>query len=132
MARLIDLSEQESTFAEFYELDKSFPKERKRQLWSDAGYLGMVYKGIFGMVFEPDGIEFSPNKDSGKKTGLELNETISLLNVNYRKATLDIYVTGFGNTVKLFKLNGEVQEAPRMGAYVTGRQLIEIEVAPSN
>ena len=131
MDRLIDLSEQQGTFAEFYELDKSFPEQRKRQLWSDTGFLGMVYKGLFGMHFQPDGIVFSPSKYNGKNTVLKLNETISLLNMKYRKAILDIHVTGFGNNVKSFKLNGEVQELQKLGAYVTGRQLIEIVVTPS-
>jgi len=131
MVRLIDLSEQKDTFAEFYELDKSFPEERRRQLWSDTGYLGMVYKGVFGMDFQPDGVEFSPSKDKGKTTGLEMDKTISLLNVKYRKAILDIHVTGFGNKVTSFKLNGEVREVPKVDALITGRQLIEIDVAPS-
>lgn len=131
MVRLIDLSEQKDTFAEFYELDKSFPEERRRQLWSDTGYLGMVYKGMLGMNFQPDGIEFSPSKENGKNTGLEMDKTISLLNVKYRKAILDIHVTGFGNKVTSFKLNGEVREVPMVDAFITGRQLVEIEVTPS-
>jgi len=129
MAHLIDLSEQKNTFAEYYELDKTFPEERSRQLWSDTGYLGIVYKGLFGMDFQTGGIEFSPSKVEGKNGVLKTDETISLLNVKYRKAILDIHVTGFGTNVTSFKLNGEVQELPKMDAYVNGRQLIEIEVA---
>ena len=33
---MIELSETQNTFAEFYELDKSFPEKQKRQLWSDT------------------------------------------------------------------------------------------------
>ncbi len=130
MASLIDLSEQENTFAEFYELDKSSEKDRRRQLWSDAGYLGMVYKGLFGMEFQKGAIEFSPTKVEGKDGILKTNETISLLNVKYRKAILDVYITGSGSNVTSFKLNGKVQARPTMDGWVTGRQLIEIEVAP--
>ena len=133
MANLIDLSEQGNTFAEFYELDKSFEKGRSRQLWSDTGYLGMVYKGLFGMDFQKGAIKFSPNKVEGKNGILKTNETICLRNVKYRKAILDIYVTGFGTNVTSFKLNGEVQSQGNaiLDGWVTGRQLIEIEVAPS-
>mmetsp|Transcript_13116 Transcript_13116/g.33067 ORF Transcript_13116/g.33067 Transcript_13116/m.33067 type:complete len:653 (-) Transcript_13116:153-2111(-) len=130
MASLIDLSEQENTFAEFHELDKSSEKDRRRQLWSDAGYLGMVYKGLFGMEFQKGAIEFSPTKVEGKDGILKTNETISLLNVKYRKAILDVYITGSGSNVTSFKLNGKVQARPTMDGWVTGRQLIEIEVAP--
>ena len=130
MANLIKLSEQKDTFAEFYELDKSFPEERRRQLWSDAGYLGMVYKGLFGMDFQTGGIEFSPTKVDGENAVLKTDETISLLNVKYRKAVLDIYVTGHGTNITSFKLNGFVRNIPRVHAQSTGRQLIEIEVAP--
>ena len=131
MASLVDLSEQQDTFAEFYELDKSFPPKRRRQLWSDTGYLGMVYKGVFGMNFQPDGIEFSPSKDDGKSTGLAMDDTISLLNVKYRGCILDIHVTGVGNNVMSFKVNGKVRESPKIDSNSTGRYLIEIEVAPS-
>ena len=131
MAHLIDLSEQQNTFAQFYEFDKSFPANRKRQLLSDAGYLGMVYKGLFGMNFQTSFLEFAPNKVEGKDGVLAMDETISLLNVKYRKAILDIHVTGLGTNVTSFKLNGEIQKYPKIDAYVSGRQLIEIEVATS-
>lgn len=134
MANLINLSEKgtmsekRNTFAEFYELGRG---HNQQQLWSDAAYLGMVYKGLFGIDFQEEGIEFSPNKVEGKDGILKTNETMSLLNMKYRRAILDIHVTGFGTKVTSFKLNGEVQELPKMDAYVTGRQLIEIEVASS-
>ena len=75
------------------------------------------------MVFKPDYIMFSPCKS------VEQAETISLTNVKYRKAILDIHVSGSGNFVESFKLNGDVQEVPRLSAYVTGRQIIEIVVS---
>jgi hypothetical protein len=134
MANLIDLSEKKdpphkrSTFAEYYESGRGY---NRKQLWSDAAYLGMVYKGLFGMDFQEGGIEFSPNKIERKDGILKTNETMSLINMKYRRAILDIHVTGFGTNVTSFKLNGEVQELPKMDAYVTGRQLIEIEVASS-
>ncbi|KAL3937124.1 MAG: hypothetical protein SGARI_002276 [Bacillariaceae sp.] len=127
--RLIDLSEQQNTFAEFYELDKTFPPKRRRQLWSDTGYLGMIYQGLFGMVFEVNGIIFAPTKPMLGPFGFdEMSEKISLTNVKYRNAILDIHVTGWGNTVVSFKVNGDVHQFPKLEATATGKQVIEIEV----
>ena len=127
--RLIDLSEQENTFAEFYELDKSFPPKRRRQLWSNTGYLGMIYKGLFGMVFEVNGIIFAPSKPILKSYGFEeMDEKISLTNFKYRNAVLDIHVTGWGNEVASFKINGKTQKLPKLEASLTGKQVIEIEL----
>jgi glycogen debranching enzyme len=130
MVRLIDLSEQQNTFAEFYELDKTFPEQRRRQLWSDAGYLGMVYQGLFGMVFEANGIVFAPSKPSLKTYGFkEMNERISLLNVKYRRAVLDVHVSGYGNQIKSFSVNGKKQDISKLDATLKGKQVIEIEVS---
>ncbi|KAL3910818.1 MAG: hypothetical protein SGILL_007540 [Bacillariaceae sp.] len=130
MIRLIDLSEQNNTFAEFYELDKTFPPKRRRQLWSDTGYMGMIYQGLFGMVFEVNGIIFIPTKSKLSSYGFaEMDETISLLNVKYRKAVLDIHVKGYGNRIKTFSINGETQKLPKVDATAEGKQVIEIEVA---
>lgn len=131
MVRLIDLSEQDNTFAEFYELDKTFPTKRRRQLWSNTGYLGMIYQGLFGMVFETHGIVFAPTKPYMSSHDFEeMNDKISLLNVKYRQAVLDIHVTGFGNRVVSFSINGEKQAIPKMDATAKGKQVIEITVTP--
>jgi hypothetical protein len=131
LVRLMDLSEQQNTFAEFYELDKTFPEKRRRQLWSDAGYLGMIYQGLFGMVFEANGIVFAPSKPVLHTSyGLEeMDQRISLLNVKYRQAVLDVHVSGYGNHVKSFSVNGQKQEISKLDATVKGRQIIEIVVS---
>ena len=128
MTALMDLSEQNDTFAEFYELDKSFPPERRRQLWSDAGFLGMVYQGLFGMRFFEHHLQFAPTKVPGPDGVLYVPDTMTLSNVKYRRAILDISISGTGTNVKSFRLNGEVQENPRIDAYLNGRQTIEIEM----
>jgi len=105
---LLHLAQGNSTFAEFYELDGTFPARRRRQLWSSSGFLGMVYHGIFGMTLQPEGIEFAPMKP----TELALGETITLLNFAYRSCTFDIEVHGEGTNVASFSINGEPQERP--------------------
>jgi hypothetical protein len=91
---MVWLSEQRNTFAEFYELNGSFPEERSRQLWSDAGFLSMVFHGLFGMTFLPEGVQFNPVKPASPFAG-----TISLRGIVYRETTLDIYVRGSGSNI---------------------------------
>ena len=83
------------------------------------------------MKFKKGAIAFSPNKVEGLNGVLMTNETMSLLNVKYRNAILDIHVTGFGTNVTSFKVNGDVLELAEIDAWVTGKQVIEIEVGPS-
>ena len=87
----------------------------------------MVYQGLFGMVFGVEGIVFAPSKPR-KHIFLEMDATISLLNVQYRNAMLDIHVSGFGNKIQSFKLNGELRSKPRVGASSHGKQVVEIVV----
>lgn len=124
--QMMELSEAQNTFAEFYEDDKSFPDDKNRQLWSDTGFLSMIYHGIFGMTFLVEGIAFSPSIPY-PETFLKTEDTISLLNVNYRKAILDIHVKGKGNHVTSFKING-METEPMLKASSVGKYVIEIEV----
>jgi hypothetical protein len=130
MMHLMDLSEQNNTFAEFYDLDKTFPHKRRRQLWSDTAFLSMVIKGLFGMTFHVDGVTFSPNKPFPRNF-VPIDETISLLNVKYRESVLDIHVKGFGNRVTSFQINGLPFDDPKIFPSSVGRQIIEIEVSNS-
>jgi GH15 family glucan-1,4-alpha-glucosidase len=118
---LLKLSRTKNTFAEFYELDGSFPSSRSRQLWSSSGFLGMVYFGLFGITFTPDGILFRPIKP-----WMGLSKTISLTNFHYRNIVLDIYVTGFGSNVKSFLLDDVVQENPFIPSTLIGHHIVKL------
>lgn len=80
------------------------------------------------MVFRVEGIVFAPSKPCAQDDSLKMDATISLLNVKYRNALLDIHVSGCGNKVKSFKLNGELRNIPRAGASSRGKQVVEIVV----
>lgn len=121
---LISLSQEKNTFAEFYELDGSFPSKRSRQLWSGSGFLAMVYYGLFGIFFTPEGIKFQPSKPEGTK----LDSRISLENMTYRSMVLDIYISGKGTKIKTFKLDGVLRETPFLSATSTGHHVVEIEL----
>jgi hypothetical protein len=103
-----------------------------------SGFLGMIYQGMFGMKFNtnPNYILFKPigvvTKYS-REQGSDCDETISLLNFKYRKAIIDIYITGYGNKIESFKINDQIQQQKgeddsyyKLDSYVTGRQVIEI------
>jgi hypothetical protein len=83
------------------------------------------------MVFEANGIVFAPSKPVLHTSyGLEeMDQRISLLNVKYRQAVLDVHVSGYGNHVKSFSVNGQKQEISKLDATVKGRQIIEIVVS---
>lgn len=93
-----------------------------RQLWSIAGYIGTTRKLLLGINYQPDGIAFTPDVPS------ELKGTRSLKNLAYRGMSLDITVSGEGNIVKSFKLDGEVAEKAFVPATLTGKHTVEIEV----
>ncbi len=123
---LIRLSEIKDTFGEFYELDGSFPMMRRRQLWSATGFLGMIYQGLFGMDFRVDGIVFRPVKPTLEEHDLGLGETISLTNLKYRNMILDIYISGYGNEVATFTLNGAEMEAAFLPIGSAGKYVVEM------
>lgn len=93
-----------------------------RMLWSMAGNLAMVHRVFMGMSFEVDGIRFNPvipQVFGGKKT---------LSNFSYRDANLTITVSGFGNKISSFMLDGKATDNYIFPAGLTGNHTIEIEM----
>jgi len=118
---LVRLATTGNTFAEFYEFDGSFLDFRREQLWSGAGYLGMVFGGLFGMEMRVGGIAFRPVKPASP-----FDDRISLHDVSYRKAVLTIHISGTGSVVDSFKINGAIQSDAFLPSNAVGAQLIEI------
>jgi len=71
-----------------------------RQLWSIAGNLAMVYRILFGMSFQDDGIHLAPFIPR------DFSGSYQLDNLRYRQATLSLHVSGSGGKVRLQKLDG--------------------------
>lgn len=91
-----------------------------RMLWSIAGNIAMVHRVFIGMNFGINGIRFSPvipQSFGGVKT---------LNGFKYRKAILNIKVTGFGKNVSEFIINGKKMQNAYFDASETGIQNIEI------
>jgi hypothetical protein len=103
---LTALSQIGNAFAEFYNLNGTYPEGRRSQLWSAAGYLSMIYHGVFGVRLSIDGIRFSPMKPKD----LFPAPTIALKQLRYRGITLNIDLHGHGTNIVSFEVNHRKQE----------------------
>jgi hypothetical protein len=91
-----------------------------RQLWSVAGNLAMIYKVIFGMHFQPDSLRFSPFVPQSYKGRNELKD------FHYRNASLDIMLTGYGNKISSFSLDGKKSNTAAIPGNIEGKHTINI------
>jgi hypothetical protein len=90
----------------------------------------MIFHGLFGMRFLANGIFFHPARPY-PETFLDTQKIVSLLNVSYRKARLDIHVDGYGNRVSSFKINGIEEPSRMLKASSKGKYVIEITMTSS-
>ena len=92
-------------------------------LWCLSGNIALTHKILFGIEFEKDGLAFHPFVPKA------LGATRSLNGFKYRDATLDITVSGYGNEIKSFKVNGK-EQAPFIPAKrAKGDMKVEIVMA---
>ena len=105
-------------------------KNSHNMLWSLSGFIGLYHKAFFGLDLTEDGLWFSPcvPKALGGRRSLE--------GFRYRDMLLDITVTGSGNCVKSFRLDGKKLSKPFVPAGMSGRHEVVIELigdfAPSS
>ena len=92
-------------------------------LWSLAGNLAITYRILFGIHFEPNGIEFKPFVPKA----LAGDRTLS--NLKYRDADLTITVKGYGDRIASFTVNGKEQKTPFVSAKTKGHKDIVITMA---
>lgn len=96
-----------------------------RMLWSIAGNLSTIYRIFFGMNFEADHLRFAPFVPQAYKGKMQLT------GYPYAGAQLNITITGYGNKIKSFRLNGTAQKQPTIPGNLKGVQTIEIQLSPS-
>ncbi len=96
----------------------------KRQLWSVAGYLSLVYRVLFGIRLTPDGMEFHPFVPQ------KLAGTTILKNFSYRNAVLSITLKGSGNHIQNFLLDGKPSKA-FLSVNLKGTHSVEILLSSS-
>ncbi len=93
-----------------------------QMLWSIAGNLAMVHRVFFGMEFHPDRLTFNPVIPEA------YSGTMRLVNFNYRKATLDITVSGFGNKTASIQIDGEETHSAEIPSTLQGSHSIIIKL----
>ena len=97
-------------------------------LWSLSGSLGLVYKVLFGMQYQGDRLVFRPfvpQAFQGQR---------SLSGFRYRRAVLDVDMTGFGNQIASITLDGQPLPDAAIPASLSGRHKVSItlnSVAPA-
>lgn len=89
-----------------------------------AGYSlrGVLLRTVAGMRFAFDGIYFAPSVPRGLP-GVKRFE-----HLRYRRALLDIHISGTGNEMKSFRIDG-VETTPFFPASAEGKHLVEIELS---
>lgn len=76
-----------------------------RQTWSATAYLRMMLFDVCGMDFTAQGIRFSP--DLGERL-----TNVELRGIYYRGCKISLYISGEGNEIQSFSVNGELKEEP--------------------
>jgi hypothetical protein len=92
-------------------------------LWSLSGNISIVHKVLFGIRFEENGLKFEPFIPK------VMTATRKLDNFKYRKAVLDIEMSGFGNKIASFMLDGKIQKEPMVSATLSGKHKLKIVLA---
>ncbi|MDE6537814.1 MAG: hypothetical protein K2M13_07250 [Muribaculaceae bacterium] len=91
-------------------------------LWCLSGNLALTHKILFGIDYKTDGLAFHPFVPEA------MGETRRLDNFKYRNAVLNITVSGFGDKIKSFKVNGKEQKPFIPVKMAKGILNIEIEM----
>lgn len=91
-------------------------------LWCLAGNIAITQRILFGIEYEDNGLAFKPFVPRA------LGADRSLSNYRYRNATLDINISGYGDSIASFTLNGRPHE-PFLPADLTGRNTVDIRMS---
>lgn len=94
-------------------------------LWSLSGNLSITFRLLMGMNYGHDCLEFSP------VVPRELAAKRTIENFRYRDAVLDVTVSGYGDSIKSFKLDGVKQDLACINADLEGHHTIEIVMSNS-
>ena len=92
-------------------------------LWSLSGNISIVHKVLFGIRFEENDLRFEPFVPRPMGADRKLN------NFKYRNANLDIELTGYGNRIATFELDGKVQAMPVIPSTLIGKHVVKIVLA---
>lgn len=93
-----------------------------RQLWSVAAQAAVVTSVYFGLDYQAECLQFRPNVPK------PLKGERHLANFRYRDAVLDISLSGYGNRIKTFLLDGQETE-PKLAGTLKGQHTVQIILA---
>ena len=91
-----------------------------RQLWSVAAMLAMHHRVLMGISFEKERMKFSPVIPES------FRGSHSLRNFRYRNGTYNISVTGWGDSISSFKVDGAESPDQFIPATMTGNHTVQI------
>ncbi len=92
-------------------------------LWCLSGNLALTHKILFGIEFGTDRLLFHPFVPRALAGDLRLD------NFKYRDAVLDITVTGYGNEIKSFTVDGRPSKPEILARDARGRMKVNIVMA---
>ena len=100
-----------------------FHSNYKRLVWGAIGYTAYWTRGVFGIVYEPNGLRFQPcvPNDFGDSFRAVLSH------VNYRRSRLSITLLGRGTKLRQVFLDGK--PVKRIPSDLAGQHSIEIRLA---
>lgn len=93
---------------------------KKHQNWGATAVLSAIHHGIFGLTFTEQGLEFHPNLPNGWSP-------LHLSGVHVGSALLEIHLTGAGNRIGRFSLDGK-EHKPELSSTLSGSHKLEIEL----
>ena len=89
-------------------------------LWSLSGNISLVHRVFFGMEFKANSLLFHPFVPKAYA------DTRTLTNFKYRNSLLDIKMSGFGNKITSFKLDGLALSTNELPGNLVGKHQVEI------
>jgi hypothetical protein len=89
-------------------------------LWSLSGSISIIHKVLFGIRFEENNLRFEPFVPAALKGQRSLD------NFKYRNMVLSITMTGYGNKIKQFILDGKVLPSATISSDLKGQHVIKI------
>lgn len=90
------------------------------QLWNAAGFISLIFYGVFGMEYNEKGMLFHPAVPKQL-------ENIRLKALPYRKMFLDIYICGWGCRLDFMEIDG--QRSSYVDIALTGHHQVVLHVS---
>lgn len=87
-----------------------------------SGLVAMVCRGVYGMDFGDEGLSFSPVLPQAFGSSMKLSR------FPYRRATLDIYLNGYGDSITGFSIDGRPSKQYIVPDTLTGHHKVEISL----